>query len=307
VTIGVCLRNEEDDVEETLRSIFQQDFPHELMELIIVDDGSEDETLSLVIRDVTKVNMKVTVFHSGWRGIGEARNTVVNNAKGQYIIWVDGGMKLPNNHVSQQVEFMEKYSDAGIAKAKCGASERQGTVSILESLQFVAVDSRYDGKVKSFVVGTGGSTYRVGALRQVGVFDINLKRSGEDLDMEERMRDKGWSVYRTSALYYKKHNETWKSFWFNSVKYGYGGHYLIHKHMETIAHRSIVTWLDGMLNARTAYRLTGRKLSFLLIPFQFLDRTAWFWGFLRAHIHRYEPRFSPRLRSKMDARVVYSR
>jgi len=43
-TIGVCVRNCEATIKEVINSIINQDFPHELMEVIIVDDGSEDRT-----------------------------------------------------------------------------------------------------------------------------------------------------------------------------------------------------------------------------------------------------------------------
>jgi cellulose synthase/poly-beta-1,6-N-acetylglucosamine synthase-like glycosyltransferase len=41
VTIGVCVRNCEDYIEDAIRSILDQDFPHELMEVIFVDDAAQ--------------------------------------------------------------------------------------------------------------------------------------------------------------------------------------------------------------------------------------------------------------------------
>jgi cellulose synthase/poly-beta-1,6-N-acetylglucosamine synthase-like glycosyltransferase len=48
VTIGVCVRNGEDNIRDAVESVISQDFPHEFMEVIFVDDGSTDKTLSTI-------------------------------------------------------------------------------------------------------------------------------------------------------------------------------------------------------------------------------------------------------------------
>jgi glycosyltransferase involved in cell wall biosynthesis len=306
VTVGLCVKNEEEAIKKTIKSIVEQDFPSGLTELIIIDDGSDDGTLSSILSVVPQINMRVTVFHGMWRGIGAARNTVAQNAIGGYIVWIDGGMTIPRNHVNKQVDFMEKNRDAGIAKAKCGVIREENLISTLESMQYTAFDYRYDGRVESFVVGVGGSAYRVGALKEVGGFDSCIRRSGEDLDIEGRMRDAGWSVYRTSALFYKKHNKTLRSAWSDGVKYGYGGYYLISKHKGTVQNRSIATLLDGLLNAKMVYSLTGKRLAFMLIPLHYLKRIAWFWGFLQAHLERNEPNTRLSSNSTREPSIVFS-
>lgn len=81
VTIGICVRNCEVFIKEAIESVANQDFPHELMEIIVVDDGSEDKTLSIVLNLVSKVDIHVKVFHDRWIGLGPARNIVVENAR----------------------------------------------------------------------------------------------------------------------------------------------------------------------------------------------------------------------------------
>ena len=81
VTVGLCVRNCEATVGEAIESVLDQNFSHELMEIIVVDDGSEDKTLSVVSDILSKSDLSVEVFHSEWMGLGPARNTVVDNAK----------------------------------------------------------------------------------------------------------------------------------------------------------------------------------------------------------------------------------
>ena len=47
VTIGICVKNTEKTILDAINSILEQDYPTDLMEIIFVDDGSEDRTLSI--------------------------------------------------------------------------------------------------------------------------------------------------------------------------------------------------------------------------------------------------------------------
>ena len=61
VTLGVCVRNCEGYIEEAIGSIINQDFPHELMEMIFVDDGSEDDTLSIIHKSTLMIDIPVSI------------------------------------------------------------------------------------------------------------------------------------------------------------------------------------------------------------------------------------------------------
>jgi len=87
VTIGICVKNAETTIREAVESILNQDFPHELMKLIIVDGNSTDKTLSTIMNCLKKTNMKTSIFYEN-EGLGKARQIVVENAKGDYIVWL---------------------------------------------------------------------------------------------------------------------------------------------------------------------------------------------------------------------------
>ncbi|HUW47954.1 MAG TPA: glycosyltransferase family A protein, partial [Patescibacteria group bacterium] len=94
ITIGMCVRNCEGFVEDAIASIMSQDFPHDRVKVVFVDDGSEDRTLSIIQGNIHKMDMKAVVFHTSWKGLGNARNMVIAHAEGDYILWVDGDMML---------------------------------------------------------------------------------------------------------------------------------------------------------------------------------------------------------------------
>ena len=133
VSIGICIRNCEKTIDRVIHSIIQQDYPHKLMELIVVDDGSTDMTFNHVKRLTSKIGIYMKVYRQNWKGLGAARNIVVRNAKGKYIIWVDGDMELPKDHVRKQVEFMEKNPKVGAAKARYKSLNSAKNVVILEN------------------------------------------------------------------------------------------------------------------------------------------------------------------------------
>ncbi len=71
-------------VMKAVRSVLRQSYPH--LELIIVDDGSTDDTLSLLGRITDK---RVQLYTQENQGAATARNTALQYAKGTYIAFID--------------------------------------------------------------------------------------------------------------------------------------------------------------------------------------------------------------------------
>lgn len=283
VTVGVCVRNCEDLVAEAIKSIMNQDFPHEYLEVIFVDDGSKDKTLSLIESHVSKMDILAKIFHHEWRGLGYSRNVVVKAASGKYIVWVDGDMELSPGFVRKQVEFMEGNPAVGIGKGKYGTYEA-GLVSVLENMDFITTNLR-PGKKKSLTpLGTGGSIYRVEAIKQVGGFDQEITGSGEDADAEYRMREAGWLLSKTSAVFYEKRRKTWKSLYEEYFWHGSGGSRFLEKNKWFVDPYKLlppVAIAIEFFRAATAYRLTHQKAALLLPLHYTFKRTAWLLGLTR--------------------------
>ncbi len=288
VTIGICVKDCDASVEEALDSVFNQNFPLELMEIVVVDDGSEDQTLSVVLNAVSRTDMRVRVFHSEWMGLGPARNVVVDNAKGEYIVWVDGDMILPVDHVKKQVEFMGHNPKVGIAKARHVICSGRSLVGTLEDIAHVVVDSKYGGKTTSKLPGTGGSIYRVEAIKQVGGFEESLTGVGEDIEAANRIRKAGWLVYvGTIALFYERRKQTWKTLWNQYFWYGCGGYDILRGKSGIINFYKmspLAGLIVGLQYSVAAYKLTRRKMVFLLPLHYVFKMTAWFLGFVRSQI-----------------------
>ena len=188
---------------------------------------------------------------------------------------------------------MEQNPTVGVAKARYGIYPQKNLVGALEDIGYLAVDFKYGGEVTaSRALGTGGSIYRVKAIRQVGGFDDYISGVGEDLDAEYRIRNAGWMLYRaTPALSYERRRKTWKDLWKEGFWHGYGGHYLLRKGKGIFTlykMNPVAGFLAGAWYSTIAYKITHRKIVFLL-PLQYtFKRMAWCFGFIRGQIEEYK-------------------
>ena len=62
VSIGLCAKNAESTIGFAIDSVIQQDFNHELMEIVFVDDGSDDATLRIMKKASSKIDIQVKIF-----------------------------------------------------------------------------------------------------------------------------------------------------------------------------------------------------------------------------------------------------
>jgi glycosyltransferase involved in cell wall biosynthesis len=287
VTIGLCVKNAESTIKEAVDSTIDQDFPHELIELIVVDGYSGDKTLEIIKNRVLKTDVRFRIIQDS-KGLGAARQIVVAQSKGKYVVWVDADMKLSKDFVRKQVEFMERNPKAGIAKGRYGVYDKAGLVAILENTEFVVDSYLYEGEVtSSLALGTSGCIYRVEAIKQVKGFDQNIKGVGEDMDAEYRIKAAGWSLHISNAVFCEKRRESWRSLWSEYFWHGTGARDLFQKNKKLINFRMMLPPVAVFTELRRsvfAYKLTARKVVFLL-PFHWIfKRAAWLLGFVSASV-----------------------
>ncbi|MEM3640818.1 MAG: glycosyltransferase [Candidatus Bathyarchaeia archaeon] len=284
-TIGLCVRNAEATVGHAIDSILKQDFPREQMELIVVDGCSTDSTLDIVRDKLKDSNLKVRIFCEN-KGLGYARQLVVDNANGKYILWVDADMVLPRDFVKKQVLFMEGSPKVGIAKGRYGICMKDNMVALLEDVEF-AVTFRNEGEASTLALGASGCIYRVEAVRQAGGFDINMRGAAEDQDVENRVKAAGWLLYISPAVFYEKRRSTWKALWDEYFWHGIGAAHLFSKNRRAIKVFKMlppVALFMESLRVPLAYKLTGRFAAFLLPFHYFFKRTAWIIGFVKGRL-----------------------
>ena len=282
--MGICVKNGEETVARALDSIVSQDYPHQLIEIILVDDGSEDNTLKVVKECLSATDISSRVFSGRWRGLGKARNMVIREASGDYIIWVDADEILANDFVRKQVDIIENNPKAGVVSGRLSILEHENVILALDLIPNVVEYSRQDWKSAAKLPGTGGTTYRVAAAQQVGGFDEELSGLGEDIDIASKMREAGWQVIRGEGVFYERHGNlsTWMNLLKRNVSQGIQSRHLYRKtdrFYSLLKMNPFASAVAGVLYAVQGYRVTRRRIVLLLPPHFCIKMLAWFYGF----------------------------
>lgn len=110
-SVIVPVYNVEKYLNKCINSLLLQDY--ENVEIILIDDGSTDNSGKLIDR-LVQGDARVIVVHKVNGGVSEARNTGLAIAKGEYIMFVDGDDYVEKNYVSKFVALLEN-SDADMA------------------------------------------------------------------------------------------------------------------------------------------------------------------------------------------------
>lgn len=92
-------------LHKCINSVLSQKFND--LELIIIDDGSTDNT-ELVCKEFQKKDSRIEYIKIKNSGVAEARNTGLNIAKGKYICFIDSDDEYFSNYLSIMVDTMIK-------------------------------------------------------------------------------------------------------------------------------------------------------------------------------------------------------
>lgn len=95
--------NKEEYVRETLDSIFNQTYKN--IEVIVIDDGSTDKSIEIINE------FDVKLFHTNRKRAGGARNVGLDNATGDYILFLDSDDYFTDNTVLEKLNNLINDED----------------------------------------------------------------------------------------------------------------------------------------------------------------------------------------------------
>lgn len=208
-TVIIPAYNRCGEVEELLQSLTAQTIDKNLFEVIVVDDGSTDETEKMIEKFKTPSSFNLSFLKQDHKGPGEARNLGMANAKGEYLLFVDSDCIADKNWLSA---FQNSISD--IKPAGFGGPDK-----VLPS--FSPIQKAIDYSMTSFIT-TGGirghsktkiSKYyprsfnmgvRADVVKEIG--GMNQLRHGQDIEFSHRIIKTGKPVIKVSdaVVYHKR-------------------------------------------------------------------------------------------------------
>ena len=129
ISVIVPVYNTEKYLHRCIDSILAQTFTD--FELLLIDDGSTDNSGTICDEYATK-DSRVRVFHKKNGGVSSARNLGVDNAKGEWVTFVDSDDCVPQNGSALLYEAIS-WTDCQYAAGVCqidGRKKNKNTMNL---------------------------------------------------------------------------------------------------------------------------------------------------------------------------------
>jgi GT2 family glycosyltransferase len=183
----ICSYNRAKLLERALRSLVRQTLPQDRFELIVVDDGSSDETAA-VCESLRRDGLpRLKYVRTGHGGVASARNAGVRSTAAEQILFTDDDCVAAPDWVEQMIAAVGRHPVIGGAVA----TSRDNFCRLCHNIaQFYGfMPSRKPGPV-DFIAGANMG-FRRAVIEEVGGFEEE-RSNAEDMEFILRARRKGY-------------------------------------------------------------------------------------------------------------------
>jgi GT2 family glycosyltransferase len=241
VSVVVCSYNGEQTIEETLTALERLHYPD--YEVIVVDDGSTDETATIAAYH------DVRLISTSNRGLSAARNSGAWAASGEVVAFCDDDAWPDPDWLRYAVRELRVRGHGGIGGpnlpppgdgpiAECVANAPGGPIHVLLS-----------DRVAEHVPGCN-SVFLRSALLEVGGFDPVYRAAGDDVDFCWRLQDAGYTIgFAPAAVVWHHRRNSVRTYWRQQRGYGRAEALLERKWPERYNCLGHLTW-GGRLYGR---------------------------------------------------------
>jgi len=266
ISIVIPCRNEEKFIEKCLKSILDQDYPKEKLEVLVVDGMSVDRTRE-IIASYSKKHSNLKLIDNHKKITPTAINTGIQNSKGGVIIVLGAHTFVEGDFISKNIKYLQqtKADCVGGRVKAVGRGFWGKVISFIMSSPFGVGDARFrysDREGYADTVAFGA--YRREIFQKIGLFDENF-RYGQDAELNFRLIKSGGKIFftpRIESYYYVR--SSLSELWCQYFRYGYSKAKLFRKHETLASVRSIVPTIFLL-----ALFFSG-VLGLFLKPFSFL-------------------------------------
>ena len=173
-------------IEKTIDSVLEQKMAD--IEIILVDDGSTDNTRELVQK---KYGDLVRYVYQENQGIPGARNTGIKNARGDYIAFLDSDDSWRPGKLERQLSLAEEHPEYGLLASRCDKIQCSGNIK--KPGRPLSYQSRrgksgwvLNDLFQANFIRTSSVIIRRDCFDKVGLFDEKQKQA-QDYDLWLRM------------------------------------------------------------------------------------------------------------------------
>ncbi|MCK5656164.1 MAG: glycosyltransferase family 2 protein [Candidatus Aureabacteria bacterium] len=114
ISVIIPSYNREKLLKETLRLLNEQTYSHDKFEVVVVDDGSNDDTEAIVKEFQNRVDYKLKYIKQKQKGPASARNKGVKEAQSDFILFIGDDIFPAKNLIEQHVRSLKEHSQAAI-------------------------------------------------------------------------------------------------------------------------------------------------------------------------------------------------
>jgi len=224
VSIIMPVRNEASFIEDAIKSVLDNDYPHEKMEIFVIDGMSNDGTRD-ILQKMAAQNSRLRLLDNPGRIQCVAMNIGIKACRGDVIIRVDGHATVAPDFVTQSVQVLNEHPElwcaGGVMETVGGTCLGRAIAAAMSSPFGVGTGNFRLGGVEGYVDAVIFGAHRRWVFDRVGMFDEELV-CNEDDEFIQRMVEAGAKQYMSPKIrstYFCR--SSWRKLMHQYFKYGF--------------------------------------------------------------------------------------
>lgn len=189
-TVIIPTHNRSDALKRALHSLSKQTMSQERFELIVVNDGSSDETPDVCERFREKIKNLELISHRHSKGAWVSRNAGIARSRGRLVLFTDDDCVAAGNWIERMTSVLERHPIVAGAIWDYGTNPVQFCHNISQFHPFLR--GRKSGE-REFLAGANMG-FQKPVLEMLEGFSTN-QRLAMDMDMAIRARIRGYRIH----------------------------------------------------------------------------------------------------------------
>ena len=199
ISVVIPCYNQAQFLGEAIRSVIYQSYPN--LEVIVVDDGSTDETAEVAGR-----YPPVRCIRQGNQGLSLARNRGLEASRGEYVVFLDADDRLAAGAIAVGADLLDSHPDCSFVYGNVRLIDANGSRLLNPPSVKIERDHYLELLRHNHIWSPGAVMYRRSVFDAVGLFDPRVNASADyDLNLRIAMRHP-ILCHPEVVLEYRKHD-----------------------------------------------------------------------------------------------------